>query len=316
MSEQAWSPIAVVGAGAVGSYFGGLLAREGAAVTLIGRAAHVDAIRRDGLLFESGGTSERIKIGASTDIAAVRGARLVLLCVKSFDTEEAAKLMKPHLAPDAVVLSLQNGVDNPERIRRHIANPVIPVLIYIGVSSPAPGHVRHTGGSKLVTGAMSPVDCAALDGIAALFTRAGLPVTISGDIEAELWVKLVLNCAYNAVSALSGSNYGRMVAMPEVRRVMQDTVDEIRAVARAKGVRLPDNVVEINFALADTMPQQRSSTAQDIEKGRRTEIDHLNGYVTRQGEALGVATPVNRTLSALMKALEQTRLASRGDASS
>ena len=316
MSEQAWSPIAVVGAGAVGSYFGGLLARTGAAVTLIGRAAHVDAIRRDGLLFESGGTSERIKIGASTDIAAVRGARLVLLCVKSFDTEEAAKLMKPHLAPDSVVLSLQNGVDNPERIRRHIANPIIPVLIYIGVSSPAPGHVRHTGGSKLVTGAMNPADCAALDGIAALFTRAGLPVTISSDIEAELWVKLVLNCAYNAVSALSGSNYGRMVAMPEVRRVMQDTVDEIRAVARAKGVRLPDNVVEINFALADTMPQQRSSTAQDIEKGRRTEIDHLNGYVTRQGEALGVATPVNRTLSALMKALEQTRLASRSDASS
>jgi len=312
MSEQAWSPIAVVGAGAVGSYFGGLLARTGAAVTLIGRAAHVEAIRRDGLQFESGRTSERIEVQATIDIAAVRGARLVLLCVKSFDTEEAAKLMKPHLAPDAVVLSLQNGVDNLERIRRHIANPVIPMLIYIGASSPAPGHVRHTGGSKLVTGAMNPADRAALDGIAALFTRAGLSVTISDDIEAELWVKLVLNCAYNAVSALSGSNYGRMVATPEVRRIMQDVVDEIRAVARAKGVRLPDNVAEINFALADTMPQQRSSTAQDIEKGRRTEIDHLNGYVVRTGEALGVATPVNRTLSALMKALEQTRLASRG----
>ena len=312
MSEQAWSPIAVVGAGAVGSYFGGLLARTGAAVTLIGRAAHVEAIRRDGLQFESDGRSERVEVQATTDIAAVRGARLVLLCVKSFDTDEAAKLMKLHLAPDAVVLSLQNGVDNPERIRRHVANPVIPILIYIGASSPGPGHVRHTGGSKLVTGAMNPADRAALDGIAALFTRAGLSVTISDDIEAELWVKLVLNCAYNAVSALSGSNYGRMVATPEVRRIMQDVVDEIRAVAQAKGVRLPDNVAEINFALADTMPQQRSSTAQDIEKGRRTEIDHLNGYVVRTGEALGVATPVNRTLSALMKALEQTRLASRG----
>src|SRR5437868_12757860 len=105
MSEQAWSPIAVVGAGAVGSYFGGLLARTGAVVTLIGRAAHVDAIQRDGLLFESGGTSERIKIGAATDIAAVRGARLVLLCVKSFDTDEAAMQMRPHLEPDTVVLS-------------------------------------------------------------------------------------------------------------------------------------------------------------------------------------------------------------------
>lgn len=311
MSEQAWSPIAVVGAGAVGSYFGGLLARTGAAVTLIGRAAHVDAIRRDGLQFESDGRSGRVEVQATTDGAAVRGARLVLFCVKSFDTDEAAMQMRPHLEPDAVVLSLQNGVDNPERIRRYVANPVIPMLIYIGASSPAPGHVRHTGGSKLVTGAMNPADRVALEGIAALFTRAGLSVTISDDIEAELWVKLVLNCAYNAVSALSGSNYGRMVAIPEVRRIMQDTVDEVRAVARAKGVRLPDNVAEINFALADAMPQQRSSTAQDIEKGRRTEIDHLNGYVVRTGEALGVATPVNRTLGALMKALEQTRTASQ-----
>jgi 2-dehydropantoate 2-reductase len=312
MSEQAWSPIAVVGAGAVGSYFGGLLARAGAAVTLIGRAAHVEAIGRDGLLFESGGAQERIKVQATTDIGAVRNARLVLLCVKSFDTEEAAKLMKPHLAPDAVVLSLQNGVDNPERIRRHVANPVIPMLIYIGASSPEPGHVRHTGGSKLVTGAMRPADRAAVEGIATLLTRAGLSVTISEDIEAELWVKLVLNCAYNAVSALSGSNYGLMVATPEVRRIMQDTVDEVSAVARAKGVRMPDNVAEINFALADAMPQQRSSTAQDIEKGRRTEIEHLNGYVVREGEALGIATPVNRTLGALMKVLEQTRMASPG----
>lgn len=311
MSEQAWSPIAVVGAGAVGSYFGGMLARAGAAVTLIGRATHVEAIRRDGLQFESDGRSERVEVQATTDVAAVRGAGLVLFCVKSFDTDEAAMQMRPHLEPDAVVLSLQNGVDNPERIRRHVANSVIPMLIYIGASSPAPGHVRHTGGSKLVTGAMNPADRVALGGIAALFTRAGLSVTISEDIEADLWVKLVLNCAYNAISALSGSNYGRMVAIPEVRRIMQDTVDEIRAVAQAKGVRLPDNVAEINFALADTMPQQRSSTAQDIEKGRRTEIDHLNGYVVRTGETLGIATPVNRTLSALMKILEQTRLASR-----
>lgn len=311
MTGQAWSPIAVVGAGAVGSYFGALLARAGSTVTLIGRAAHVDAINRDGLLFERGGATEQIGVAAATDIAAVRGARLVLLCVKSFDTEEAAKLMKPHLAPDAIVLSLQNGVDNPERIRRHVANPVIPVLIYIGAGSPAPGHVRHAGGSKLVTGAMSPADRAAVDGIAALFTRAGLSVAVSHDIESELWVKLVLNCSYNAVSALTGSNYGWMVSTPEVRQVMQDVVDEVRAVAQAKGVRLPDDVAEINFALADAMPQQRSSTAQDVEKGRRTEIDHINGYVVRTGESLGIATPVNRTLAALMKGLEQTRLASK-----
>ena len=311
MTEQAWSPIAVVGAGAIGSWFGGMLARAGAAVTLIGRAAHVEAIGRGGLLYESGGASERIKVKATTDITGVHGARLVLFCVKSFDTENAAKQMKPHLAPDAVVLSLQNGVDNPERIRRHIGNEVMSGLVYAGANIPMPGHVKHTGGAKLVIGQTGKAGRKRLDGIAVLFTRAGLSVTISDDIEAELWVKLVMNCAYNAVSALSGSHYARMVAQPEVRRIMQDTVDEVRAVARAKGVRLPENIVEATFALADAMPQTRSSTAQDIEKGRRTEIDHLNGYVVREGEALGIATPVNRTLSALMKVLEQTRLASR-----
>jgi 2-dehydropantoate 2-reductase len=314
MANRAWTKIAVVGAGALGSYFGAMLARAGLPVTLIGRQAQVEAIRRGGLLFESGGAQERIAVAATTDMAAVAGAELVLFCVKSLDTEDAAANMAPHLAPDAVVLSLQNGVDNVERIRRHTANRLIPVLVYAAANIPAPGSVQHTGGGSLIIGETTEfrddeASTRFLGELAALFGRAGVPIKISENIETELWTKLVMNCAYNAICALTGAPYGAMVALPEIRDVMTDVVNEVVQVARAKGVGLPDDIVGAAIRLADAMPQTMSSTAQDIAKGRRTEIDHLNGYVVRQGEALHIPTLVNRTLNALMKLLEQDRLA-------
>jgi 2-dehydropantoate 2-reductase len=305
--------IVVVGAGAIGSYFGGLLARAGMNVTLIGRQNHVDAIQQDGLLFQSRDIEERIPVSATTDMAAVRDARVILFCVKSTDTEQAAAKIAPHLAPEAVILSLQNGVDNAERIRLHTTNQVMPVLVYAGANIPAPGSVQHTGGGNLIVGQTKEFRGAEsgarlLDEIAALFTGAGVRVTVSQDIEAELWTKLVMNCAYNAISALSGAPYGRMVALPEIRGIMRDAVNEVALVARAKGVHLPGDIVDAAMKLADAMPHTTSSTAQDIAKGRPTEIDHLNGYVVRQGAALGIATPINRTLNALMKLLEQAKL--------
>lgn len=311
MPDQTWPQIAVVGAGAIGCYFGGMLARAGNAVTLIGRTGHIDAIRRDGLRFLSRGVDERIPLAAATDIAAAKGADLVLFCVKSLDTDEAAQAMAPHLSPEAVILSLQNGVDNAERIRAHAPNLVLPVLVYAAAEMPEPGTVRHTGGGNLVIGLPrdvrgDPSSERSLGDVVALFTAAGVPIRVSEDIDAELWTKLVMNCAYNAVSALGRSVYGRMVAMAEVRVVMIEAIGEVAAVAKAKGVRLPDDIVEAALKLAEAMPQTMSSTAQDISKGRRTEIDHLNGTVVRQGEALGIATPVNRTLNALVKLLESS----------
>jgi 2-dehydropantoate 2-reductase len=311
MTNRTWSSIAVVGAGALGSYFGGMLARAGHKVTLIGRASHVDAINRDGLLLQRLDADERIAVSATTDMAAVRGTPLVLFCVKSLDTETTAAAMAPHLARDAVILSLQNGVDNPERIGRHAGNEVIPILVYAGANIPAPGVVRHTGGGDIVIGRLKTnrrgdeADRRLLDAIAALFTSAGVAVRISDDIEADLWTKLVVNCAYNAISALGDAPYSRMVATPEVRDLMLDAVKEVAAVAKAKGIRLPDDILEAAMKPADAMPQTKSSTAQDIAKGRPTEVEHLNGYVVREGEAFGVATPVNRTLNGLIKLLEK-----------
>ena len=121
----------------------------------------------------------------------------------------------------------------------------------------------------------------------------------------ELWSKLVLNCAYNALSAIGRMYYGPMVAIPEMRRLMTDAVEEVLRVAEAKDIHLPDNMLTATFELAEAMPRTTSSTAQDIARGRHTEIEHLNGYVAREGERLGIPTPVNRTLNALVKLLEQ-----------
>jgi 2-dehydropantoate 2-reductase len=310
MTNDTLSPVAVVGAGALGCLFGGMLARAGAAVTLIGRPAHVDAISRDGLRFDSRGAPSIIPVAATVDIAAVRGARLVLFCVKSSDTDDAARAMAPHLPGEAVVISLQNGVDNVERIGAQVPNVVLPGLVYVAAQMTGPGSVHHTGGGSLTIGQLDMLrrgnrsDRRRLEEIAALFTGAGIKVTISDTIEVDLWTKLVMNCAYNAISALTGSQYGRMVALAEIRAVMADAVNEVVAVATRKGVHLPDNLAEAAIRLADGMPVTISSTAQDLLRGRRTEIDHLNGYVVREGEALGIATPVNRTLNALVKLAE------------
>jgi 2-dehydropantoate 2-reductase len=312
MTQADWLHVAVVGAGAVGCYYGGMLARAGCPVTLIGRPPHVQAIGRDGLLLETLAFTERVRVPASTDIAAARGAGLVLLCVKSPDTETAAKALSAQLAPQAIVLSLQNGVDNLERIRAHAAAPAYAAVVYVAAAMAGPGHVRHTGRGDLVIGAIER-DAAAqaaaqprLQQVAAWFEGAGVPCAVTANVEGELWAKLVINCAYNAVSALGRARYRRLGESPPALRVMREAVDEVLAVARAAGVTLPPgDVFESVLSISRTMAGATSSTAQDIARGRRTEIDHLNGYVVRRGDELGVPVPVNRTLHALVRLLEE-----------
>ncbi len=308
MTNSSLENVAVMGAGAVGCYFGAMLARAGATVSLIGRPALADAVTRDGLRFEGVDFNGRVALSATTDPAGVAAARLVLFCVKSADTSAAARAMAPHLSPGAVVLDLQNGVDNVERIQAHIKNTVVPAVVYVGAEVPAPGVLRHSGRGDLVIGVAGSRKSgdALIAELAAWLTCMKVPTRVSDNIEGELWWKLTLNCAYNAVSALGRSRYGPMMAMPHIRQVMSDAVREIIALAEAKGVRIamPDPV-EAVLRFGDAMPNTKSSTAQDIELGRPTEIEYLNGYVVRACDAHGLPAPVNRTLYALVKVLEQ-----------
>jgi 2-dehydropantoate 2-reductase len=301
--------VAVVGAGAVGCFFGGMLARAGHRVTLIGRQAHVDAFRRSGLHFEGLKFDERVPVEASTEPSAVRGAQLVLFCVKSTDTEEAAAQIAPHLDPAAFVVNLQNGVDNTQRIQQKVSQPVIPAVVYVATEMAGPGHLKHHGRGDLVIGALDGrVPPEALSRVKDWFEPAGVPIVVSGNVAGELWMKLVVNCAYNALSAITQLPYGRMIEGAGVRETMRAVVEETLAVARASGVSMPAETLQKTYGVAGAMPTQFSSTAQDLARGKPTEIEHLNGYVVRRGEALGIPTPANRTLYALVKLIEAKKI--------
>ena len=288
-----------MGAGAVGCYYGGMLARAGHAVTLIGRAAHVEAMKRAGLRLETGAFDESISVSASEAPEAVRGAELVLFCVKSPDTEIAGASLKDPLHEDAVIVTLQNGVDNAERLATVLGREVIPAVVYVASEMAGPGHVRHHGRGELVIG-----ESVASERVADALRAAGVPVEISDNVAGALWAKLVVNCAYNAFSAIAQLPYGQLVSGAGIPQLMRAVVDECLAVARASGVQVPGDLHEAVQRIAQTMPGQRSSTAQDLERGKPTEIAHLNGVVVKKGEALGIPTPVNRTLLELVRALE------------
>ena len=288
-----------MGAGAVGCYYGAMLACAGHPVTLIGRAQHVEAVRRSGLRLQTSAFDGHVKLQASTTPDALRGAELVLFAVKSTDTEAAGKAMASYLGREASILTLQNGVDNAERLAATLGREVIPAVVYCAVEMAGAGHVRHHGRAELVIGRSK--DSAA---IVAAFGAAGVSVEISDNVAGTLWAKLVVNSAYNALSAITQLPYGRLVANAGVPAIMGDVVDECLAVAGAAGVNIPGDMHEAVRRIAQTMPGQYSSTAQDLARQKKTEIEHLNGFVVRKGNALGVRTPVNRVLLALVKALE------------
>jgi len=303
--------VAVVGAGAVGSFYGAMLARAGHKVTLIARPAHVQAIEQRGLLLDMRGKVETVRVAASVDLSAARGADLVLFCVKSTDTDAVVRQLAPHLDPAAVVVSLQNGVENAPAIARYADRIVVPAVVYVATELPEAGKVKHNGRGDLVIG---PLDLAAardaavtraLDDLVAFFATAEVPVRVSPDVTAELWQKLMVNCAYNAISALAQAPYARLAAQPEIRALQQALVREVVALAAASGVNLPlDASLDAMERIAVAMPAQHSSTAQDMARRKPSEIDHLNGFVARRGRELGVPVPVNETLHALVKLVE------------
>src|SRR5260221_4160352 len=234
-SSGNWPRIAVVGAGAVGGYFGGLLARAGAPVVMIGRPAFVEAVRKNGLFLDTLQFQENVPVEASTELSAVRGAEIVLFCVKTTDNAEAARALAPLLAPGALVLSMQNGVDNVEQIRTAAAIDRLPAVVYVAASVPEPGRVKHVGRGDLVVGPENEKT----KRIAALFSRAQVPCRISENIEGELWTKLIWNCALNAVSALGRAKYGLIAASPDAWKVVETAVYEVLSVARAAGIHPP-----------------------------------------------------------------------------
>lgn len=293
--------IAVMGAGAVGCYYGAMLALAGHPVTMIGRQSHVDAMNADGVVLFKAGVAHKAPVGATTESSGVADADLVLISVKSDDTVAAASAIAPYLKADAHILSLQNGVDNAERLEAVFGRAVIPAAVYVAVETVAAGQVRHNGRGELVIGA-GPASAE----LAGILAQAGIPTDVSAHVKDVLWTKLTVNCAYNALCAVGQLPYGPMVGVAGVPEAMADVVAECRAVARAAGISLPDNLGGTVTGLAAAMPRQFSSTAQDLQRGKKTEIEHLNGYVVRTAEKFGISVPANRMLLACIRLLEES----------
>jgi len=293
--------IAVIGAGAVGCYYGAMLLRAGHDVTLVGRPAHVEAINAHGLHFESAAFTGFIPAKAVTDVSELSQPDLVLFAVKSGDTDETAKALKPMLKPASIVLSLQNGVDNPERLRKILSQPVIATAVYVATEMPGPGHVKHNGRGELIIGA-GPQSTT----LAKLLSDASVPTSVADDIDAVQWSKLINNCAYNALSAVAGIAYGEMIKVDGVTAIVTNAVTECLAVASACGVKLPNDLLDKTLGLPASMPLQQSSTSQDLGRGKPSEIDFLNGFIVRKGIEHGIPTPTNHALQVMVKLVERS----------
>ena len=290
-----------------------MLARAGHKVTLIGREAHMQVVANHGLQLDLANSSriENIRLETSTNISAVKDADLILFCVKSTDSEVVARDIAAHLLPQAVVVSLQNGVENSMQISRHIKNAVIPAVVYVATEITAPGYVKHHGRGDLVIGAMSPPRLnhphQTLADIVELFESAQVGVRISDNVMVELWSKLMVNCAFNAISGLSQLSYGNLALLDSIRATQATVVIEVIAVAKADGVVLSEpEALQTVANIAMAMPGQKSSTAQDMARRKTSEIDHLNGFIVRRGLAHGIATPANQALYALVKLVESS----------
>jgi len=303
--ETSWPKVAVVGAGAVGGYFGGLLARNGVPVTLIGRPAFVEAVHKNGLKLDTTQFQETVHPAASTEIASVAGADYVFFCVKTTDTATTAKELARHISPVCTVLSLQNGVNNVEEIRSASGIEALPTVVYVAASMPTPGTIKHLGRGDLVIGPHSPK----VDQVAGFFERVKLPCRVADNMEGELWTKFLWNCALNAISGLGRATYGEIIGNEDAKRIVESVVYEVLAVAQKKGIQLagfedPKAALAGAYKIGFQMSATYSSTAQDMMRGKRTEISSLNGHIAKLGTELGVPTPVNLTLYTLVKLLE------------
>jgi 2-dehydropantoate 2-reductase len=309
--------ILVAGAGALGSVVGGLLARAGHAVTLLGRRPHLDAVARDGLLIVGPVGPHRVAgLACVSDGRALAGRwDVILLTVKAFDTAAAAAEVAAHLAPDGVLVSLQNGLGNLEAAAEAVgAARVLGGRVIFGAELVRPGHARVTVfADPVLIGSPDARDArlaAAAARWAAALDNAGVPTAASDRIVATLWEKVLYSAALNPLGALRGLTYGQLAADADGRAVMDRVIAEAFAVARAEGVALawPDDAAYRDVFYGRLVPStaaHRSSMLQDLERGRRTEIDAINGAVAARGAARGVPAPANQALTHLVRARER-----------
>lgn len=297
---------AIIGAGAMGCLFGGLLTESGADVTLVDvRQEQVDTLNEKGLSFEWRGETRTIAVKATTDPGSIGSADLAIIFVKSLHTPAAAQTAAGLLADGGFALTMQNGMGNADILAEAVgAERVIAGTTAHGATLLGPGHVRHAGRSTTLIGMWDSDDIAPAEKTAAFFTRAGIETDVSENIRSVVWNKLLVNIGINAITALTGIRNGELMDLPQTRELAVTAVEEAAAVARALGIEVAADAVDRMLGVARDTAANRSSMGQDVDSRRLTEIGAINGFVVREADRLGMEVPVNRTLTTLVETMQ------------
>ena len=298
----------IMGAGAMGSLFGGLLALSGEEVWLVDiREDHIQALVSTGLTVEERGKKQRIPVHATKETASIGKADLILFLVKAYHTEKAVSDALVLQKEETVFLTLQNGLGNEEAICKRVdPRKVILGVTNQGATLLGPGRIRHAGSGKTYIGELDGKVTDRVTRFAQVFARAGIETEVSSNIQSLVWNKLFINIGINAVAAITGLRNGRLLDYPETLRLMEALVSEAVTVARKKGIPIEGNPLETVKAVAEATKENRCSMGQDIDNRRKTEIDVINGAVVREAQRLGTAVPYNQMITDLVKVLEKS----------
>lgn len=291
----------VMGAGSIGSLFAALLSKAGWHVAIVARRPHVEAVRAGGLRVEGPLGCFTAEVEAHEAVGSIEGSfDLVLITVKAYDTKQASLQVKPVVKRGAVPLCLQNGLGVEDEASQSLGAKAFRAVTSNGAMLVEPGLVKHTGvGETLVGGGHQ-----ALDSMAEALRALGLPARRVEDVEGAVWLKTLVNAGINPLGAITGLRNGELLTVGWLRELMRRVVEEGRRVAVEKGVKLEEDPVEEAFKVAKATAGNKNSMLQDIERGRRTEVDYINGAIAREARALGMEAPLNEALTALVKAME------------
>ena len=297
----------IMGAGAMGSLFGGLLALSGEEIWLVDIwKDHIDAICSEGLSVEDQGEIKTVQVKATTDVASLGKTDLIIFFVKTYHTEKAVRDALALQKEDTIFLTLQNGLGNEEVICQQVdRKKVLLGVTNHGATLLGPGRIRHAGQGKTSMGELDGKVTDRVTRITQMFCKAGIETGVSSSIHDLVWTKLFVNIGMNALTALTGFKNGQLLDHPETLRLMEALVSEAVEVAGRKGIGIEGNPFEKVKTVAEATRENRSSMGQDFDYKRRTEIDAINGAVVREAERFGISVPFNQAITDLVKANEK-----------
>jgi 2-dehydropantoate 2-reductase len=296
--------IAIIGAGGVGGYFGARLTAAGEDVTFLARGAHLAAIRQHGLRLESPkGDLHLPQVKATEDVASIGAVDIVLLTVKMYDLASAAAQLQPLLGSNTAVVTLQNGVEAVDIVSRHVGRPhVVGGVAYVAAVIAEPGLIRHTSLDALIFGELDGRRSDRLAALEAACQRAGFGARVSEQIDVDLWSKFARLSVFSGMTSVTRSPMGVLRSDPDLYAMLQAACAETISVGRARGVPLPDTVMEEIIQMVQGLPPHaKASMLEDLERGRRLELPWLSGAVVRLGREAGVATPIHSFIATVLK---------------